>query len=172
MLTPAHLSPHPTDGPPDPFLPPDLDPGVFATFRAFIRIGHAHRQLITSLMGEAGGHPAQAGCLRALDAQDGLSQRDLARILFLTPPSITTMVQRMEKAGFVERRPDPDDQRLTRVHLTDTGRALATKVKARFGEHLTTMFGGFSRTELEQLQSLLSRMADNITTETPTKAAE
>jgi len=147
----------------EPKLPDGLDPGVGASFRAFIRLGHSHRQLITTLMGEAGGHPAQAGCLRVLSAQDGISQRGLARMLFLAPPSVTTMLQRMEKAGIVERRPDPADQRLTRVFLTDAGRALSEQVHARFTTYLTRMFDGFEPAELAEIERLLGRMADNIT---------
>jgi DNA-binding MarR family transcriptional regulator len=39
----------------------------------------------------------------------------------LTKSGITSLVDRMEAAGLIERRPDPKDRRATRIHLTSTG---------------------------------------------------
>jgi MarR family transcriptional regulator, organic hydroperoxide resistance regulator len=153
--------------PPPPPRPEGIDPAAYAAFHAFVRAGHAHRQLLGTLVGETGGHPAQAGCLRVLAGHDGISQRDLAQMLFLTPPSVTTMLQRMERSGIIERRQDADDQRLTRVHLTDAGRALEGRVRDRMIGYMNRMFDGMSQADLVEFERLLRLMADNTT-----KAAE
>ena len=59
-----------------------------------------------------------------LTTNDGASQRELADVLHLARPTVTKMVQALERSGAVERRPAPGDQRLTRVYLTTSGRAV------------------------------------------------
>lgn len=43
----------------------------------------------------------------------------IAREIGLTPPSVTALVDRLEKRGFVTRRPDPDDRRKLQIAITD-----------------------------------------------------
>ena len=50
-------------------------------------------------------------------------QRELAERLNLTPPSITAAIQKMEKMDYIKRTPDPHDQRVLRLSLTEKSRA-------------------------------------------------
>ena len=63
----------------------------------------------------------QPPVLDALWQQDGMTQSELADKLNRSPSTITKTVQRMEKAGFVERCHDPKDERISRVYLTSAG---------------------------------------------------
>ena len=65
--------------------------------------------------------------LLSLSVEDGLTQAELARRLRLEPPSMCRMIDRLAREGSVERHPDPDDRRATRVRLTPGGRALAER---------------------------------------------
>jgi len=56
-----------------------------------------------------------------LEADGGLRMTDLANAVLLTKSGLTSLVDRMEKAALVERRPDPVDRRVTRIHLTSMG---------------------------------------------------
>jgi DNA-binding MarR family transcriptional regulator len=56
------------------------------------------------------------------------SQRELADYLLLQSHSVVGLVQRAEVAGFVRRRPDPDDARVARVELTEKGDQLVTEL--------------------------------------------
>jgi len=56
------------------------------------------------------------------EANDGLRMTDLAKAVVLTKSGLTALVDRMEDAELIERRPDPQDRRATRIHLTSTGR--------------------------------------------------
>jgi DNA-binding MarR family transcriptional regulator len=51
--------------------------------------------------------------------EDGLRMGEIARRARLSKQTMTTMVRLCERDGLVERRPDPDDRRAARVHLTD-----------------------------------------------------
>jgi DNA-binding MarR family transcriptional regulator len=79
-----------------------------------------------------------------------------------SPSTITNMVKRMEKAGFVVRRPDPRDERISRVYLTGTGRRIRTAVEDVWRAFEEQVFAGFSEEELTVLRDLLLRMCRNI----------
>jgi MarR family transcriptional regulator for hemolysin len=58
-----------------------------------------------------------------------LSQRALADLLGVEGPSVVAMLDRLEKAGLVQRAPSPLDRRVKLVHLTDAGRTLYAKAR-------------------------------------------
>jgi DNA-binding MarR family transcriptional regulator len=60
--------------------------------------------------------------LLPLFEDDGLRMGEIARRARLSKQTMTTMVRLAERDGLVERRPDPDDRRATRVHLSKRGR--------------------------------------------------
>jgi DNA-binding MarR family transcriptional regulator len=52
-----------------------------------------------------------------LQRQPGLSQKELAEILEVEPITVARLIDRLESRGMVERRPDPKDRRIWRLHL-------------------------------------------------------
>lgn len=56
--------------------------------------------------------------------QDGRSVNELGQPLMLDSGTLTPLLKRMEKAGFVTRNRDANDERITRIHLTEEGRRL------------------------------------------------
>jgi DNA-binding MarR family transcriptional regulator len=60
---------------------------------------------------------AQWGILLWLERQPGLSQKELAELLEVEPISVARLVDRLEARGLAERRPDPRDRRIWRLHL-------------------------------------------------------
>jgi MarR family transcriptional regulator, transcriptional regulator for hemolysin len=60
---------------------------------------------------------AQWGILIWLERQAGLSQKELAEILEVEPITVARLIDRLEGRGMVERRPDPKDRRIWRLHL-------------------------------------------------------
>jgi DNA-binding MarR family transcriptional regulator len=68
--------------------------------------------------------PSFGSVLVPLFEEDGLRMGELARRSRLAKQTMTTMVRLVERAGFVERRPDEADARATRVYLTRRGRDL------------------------------------------------
>jgi DNA-binding MarR family transcriptional regulator len=81
------------------------------------------RELRAALM-RTGVMPGQLPVLLALFDKDGPTQSELARALAVEQPTMAATLARMERDGLVERRPDPDDGRRARVHLTERSRAL------------------------------------------------
>ena len=63
---------------------------------------------------------AQWVILSRLERQPGLSQKELAEILEVEPITVARLVDRLECRGLLERRPDPADRRIWRLHLLPT----------------------------------------------------
>jgi DNA-binding MarR family transcriptional regulator len=66
----------------------------------------------------------QWAVLMFLWARDGMSQAELSRVVAIEPPTMVRTIDRMVRDGLVTRGPDPDDGRLSRIHLTERGRSL------------------------------------------------
>ena len=97
---------------------------------------------------------AQWGILIWLERQPGLSQKELAEILEVEPITVARLVDRLEVRGMAERRPDPKDRRIWRLHL---------------GSDAYPMLGEIDR-QREELRALVTRGLDAKTIETMTEA--
>ncbi len=104
----------------------------------------------------------QPHMLRSLWKQDGVTHSELAGVLNRSPSTITNTIKRMEKAGFVERRPDPTDERVSRVYLTDAGHDVKTSVEDVWRIFEEQAFAGLDEEELTILRDLLLRVSRNI----------
>ena len=153
-----HRSPHLPGVPAVPLE--GLDPLSMRVHEAFMRALAAHRQLMFRVMAGEDAHPGQAFCLKVLTERDGMSQRELARVLHLSPPTVTSMLQRMEKAGTIERRPDAADQRVTRVHLTAAGRERERCLRAVMGAAIGRILDPIPEADRRELERLLTVLAD------------
>jgi DNA-binding MarR family transcriptional regulator len=101
--------------------------------------------------------------LEYLAQHDGSSQRDLATSLCVEAPTITRMVQRLEQGTLIERRPDPDDARVTRLYLTDAGRAVQQEIYAVWERVEAVTLADFSEEESASLRRLLKKAQHNLT---------
>jgi DNA-binding MarR family transcriptional regulator len=149
-----------------------VDPHSYAAFRSLKRVMTLYRQLAFTVFEGAGVHPGQAACLFIVASAPGLSQRELADRLHVSPPTVTAMLQKMERAGFVERRPDSADQRLMRIWPTDQGRKVARALGEVFADHMKTMFDGFTEEEMATFVELMERLGDNVAQWLPLWRAE
>ena len=70
-----------------------------------------------------------------LQVHPGLSQKELAEILEVEPITVARLIDRLEARGMVERRPDPKDRRIWRLHLMPP----AAPVLAELGEERADM---------------------------------
>jgi len=138
-----------------------LDPLSAEVFSAFRRTMHLNRQLLGRMMAEHGNHPGAAGVLRALSERDGITQRDLAEVLHLSRPTVTTMLQRLEQNGLIERWDDEVDQRLTRIRLTGQGRSQSEKLESSFAAYVDETIGAMSEPDRREFARLLGLLADN-----------
>jgi DNA-binding MarR family transcriptional regulator len=123
--------------------------------------GLRHRRM-HDLLDELGLYRGQPSMLRALWQGDGVTHSALAGQLNKSPATITKTVKRMEKAGFVERKPDPRDERLSRVYLTTAGRDVQAAVEQVWQDFEQQAFAGYTQEEMATLRGLLQRVCHNI----------
>jgi DNA-binding MarR family transcriptional regulator len=114
-------------------------------------------------LADHGLHPGQAMCLRLLSANDGITQRDLAGALHVARPTVTKMLNSMEKAGLVRRRPDAADARLTCVELTQAGRAEEKKMNLAAAEYVNATIATLPEDDRRELARLLEELGASIT---------
>lgn len=126
------------------------------------QVCHLHHSRAHQLLEVLGLYRGQPPVLGALWEQEGLTQKELAEKLQNTPATITKMLQRMEKAGFIQRKPDETDQRITRVYLTQAGRTVKGAVEAVWRKMEKETFQDFSGQELEVLRGYMLRMRANL----------
>ena len=101
--------------------------------------------------------------LGCLVGETGLSQKDLAARLSVSPPTLSVAVKRLEEKGMLERITDPADKRSKLLKLPDDMDFAASNRLLRSVEE--RMLQGLGRKEQDQLQFLLSRVADNLNSE-------
>ena len=88
------------------------------------RVAHQLRKTAdAALLGDAGLSTAQAAALRLVVEDQGITARAIAQTLGQQESAVSTMMRRLEEAGFVERGPDPQDGRVRRIEATARGRA-------------------------------------------------
>lgn len=158
-----HHPPHDCHGPAG--IPPelkDVDETSVAVFRAFGNAMRLRRQFMKKLLGDSDVHPGQGVCLNILARHDGISQRTLAEAMHVAPPTLSRMLRLMESGGLVERRADESDQRVTRVHLSDAGRALAEEVRAALTGHIPVAMAALAPEERAELARLLDKLSASI----------
>lgn len=106
---------------------------------------------------------AQWRALGNLARDEGMIQSHLADLLEVEKITLARLVDRLECAGWVERRADADDRRMKRLYLTDKARPILAQMKTLADEVRAEMLAGIEPEEREQLRRLLGRMKDNMT---------
>jgi len=121
-----------------------------------------HRQRAEEALNKLGLYAGQEMTLLQLWIEEGLPQTQLAASMRVEPPTATKMLQRMEQAGFIERRPDLEDARVSRVYLTERGRSLEQPVLEVWKELEAQTVAGLSATEQALLYRLLLQVSSNL----------
>ena len=132
-------------------------------FRELIRVLGLIERVMQPHFARFGISASQWGVLRNLQRAEqegtvGLRLTDLSERLLIRPPSVTGVVDRLERAGLVVRDGSPTDLRAKHVRLTDQGRALVEQVLTSHGRQIETVMKGLRASEQSELLRLLQRM--------------
>ncbi|MEO3944707.1 MarR family transcriptional regulator [Gorillibacterium sp. CAU 1737] len=102
--------------------------------------------------------PAHGDILVFLYQQQRLSVKELAELLHRTQPTVTVLVNKLEKLGYVVRSKSREDSRITLVSLTPKGEALEPIFQAISGKLRERIYGELSLQQAEELEVLLQRI--------------
>jgi len=105
---------------------------------------------------------SQAAILFTLHRRKSISQKELARELNMTAPSITSAIQKMEREKYITRETDKSDQRVMRLTLAERGKSCIQSVK-NVGERMDEIIqGGMSLEEQLLFRRLILQVKDNL----------
>ena len=94
---------------------------------------------------------------------EGVAQARLAQLLEIEPISVSRLVDRMEDAGWIERRHDAGDRRVRTIHPTEKSRAVFAEVKLLAGELYEEALAGLSpeirRATIEGLTAIVENLS-------------
>jgi DNA-binding MarR family transcriptional regulator len=90
--------------------------------------------------------------MRLLVRRPGLSVNDAAAELGLQPSNLSTAVRALVTRGELERRPDPDDGRIVRLHPTKTALAIRAAQERAWGKGLDRILAGLDPDDRRRLQ--------------------
>lgn len=131
-------------------------------FPLMIQVMRLSKDSVDQALQECDLKPWQAGIIFVLSKSGGLSQRELAAKLHQTPSTVTSAIQKMEKLGYIERKPDEHDQRVIRLNVTEKSKAYMDAVLDMMNMLEDTMMKGMSMEEKLLLRRFLLHMKDNI----------
>lgn len=134
-----------------------------AVFHGLLRTLGLLRQVMEPYFGRFGISGPQWGVLRVLQraeskGESGLRLKDIGQRLFIQPPSVTAVVDRLERQGLVKRSSSKADLRVRRVSLTTEARKFMSVVLEVHGDQIKSLFTALSSRELDQLHTLLTKL--------------
>lgn len=115
---------------------------------------------------------AQWIILVRLEDQPGLSQKELAEILEVEPITVARLIDRLEDRGMVERRGDPADRRVWRLHLLPPALPVLEDIHAERLDLHRLLAEGLDARTLATMKSGLMRMKANLMAEPRSRALE
>lgn len=129
---------------------------------ALAQVCKAHRHRVDLALSTLGLHVGQEMILHQLWQAEGVTQSQLAEGMCVEPPTVTKMLQRLERDALIERRPDADDARISRVFLTPQARALRCEVERCWDTIEQRAVAGMTAEERMLLRRLLIQMRANL----------
>ena len=121
-----------------------------------------HRYMMRRRFDEMGLHRGQPPLIMELYKHDGITHSELSERLEVTPATVTNLVKRMERDGFVIRRREDKDERISRVYLTEEGKAIRAKIIANIRDIESKTFKDFSEEDMNLLQGFMERIIGNL----------
>lgn len=101
--------------------------------------------------------------LVTLRRHEGVNQGGLAELLDVEPISVCRMVDRLQEADLVERRPDPADRRSWKLYLTPKAADLLAQLRPLAEGLEEQALSGLSLDEQAQLRAMLDQIRQNLT---------
>lgn len=104
----------------------------------------------------------QGRILDALWQEDGVPVREISVKTGLAGSTLTSMLDRLEKAGLIRRMPSAEDRRVTLIFLTEQAKKLQRQYEAVSMKMNEVYFSGFTDGEIEALEGYLERILTNV----------
>lgn len=132
---------------------------------------HMRAQIaIKDRLREIGLSVPQCDVISTLSEEEGITQQQLAQRLYVTKGNISGLIDRLAKAGLVERKPSPDDKRSHSLFLTVAGKRLASEGIEIQRQFVAAAVQGIKESQLLEMEQTLVEIRDRIREITKTEA--
>lgn len=134
------------------------------TFTLISRLDGEIRRFITEELAREGLTnivPSHGAIIMELMKHGQVTMNEVARLIGRTPQTVTSLVKKLVKDGYVETRKSPGDSRVTEASLTDKGRILAATLLGISEKNYEIQYDGLSEDEITILRNGLIRMYEN-----------
>lgn len=126
---------------------------------------HLYTQYIIQLMEPSQLKPSHAGILFILNERGPCSQRELADMINVRPPSVTVALQKLERLGYIEKQPDTKDQRIVRIQISEKGKVCIAEAGNVIHKVEGVLFKNISAEEKMLMRRLIMQMRENLLSE-------
>lgn len=114
---------------------------------------------------------AQGVILARLSRNPGMTQNEMASICEVEPITVGRLVDRLEARGLLERRLDPADRRIRRLHLLPAAEPILKEIQSYKEQLLAEITHGLDAATIEIVTNALLQMKTQLTMEQPTAKA-
>ena len=113
----------------------------------------------------AGYNPSEFKVLAAIyqgpnDEKADMKVSEISQKLHVTPPTVTQIINTLEKDGLVERTVDPNDRRAVKINLTPNGETAVIQARKAFFESFSGLIDHLGEEDSEKLAELLTKVID------------
>jgi DNA-binding MarR family transcriptional regulator len=105
---------------------------------------------------------AQWRALKRLHTSEGMSQSELAELLEMEPIAVGRVIDRLQQAGFVERRADPKDRRCWRLYVAEKAHSVVDDMEKIAAELRRESLRGVRKADVDTMLMVLAKMKENL----------
>lgn len=131
------------------------------TIKLLMEFGRLHRSHVQEIMESEGLFYGQLPILEVVNHLGCCTQKEIANVLKVTPPTVATSVKRLMKKGYLIKSIDENDQRNTLISITEEGKRKTCACRKKFDELDSLIFMSFNEEEKEQLSKLLIKLTNS-----------
>ncbi len=139
-----------------------FEKAVDEVMRKMIHGWRVHGCVLDRVTLKQGIYKSQLKMLSHIYHHEGISQRELAQQLEISPPSIAVTAKRLEKLGYISRQMDEKDNRMNILNTTEAGREILGRTWKEYVSIDQRMFEGFTNDELKVMADFYIRMDKNL----------
>lgn len=130
--------------------------------KSLMKIFRLHRLAIERRVRQTGVYRSQHQILMFIAANPDATQKEIARLHETSPATIAVSLKKLEKAGYIRRVVDQEDNRCNRLQVTEKGQLVVNQSYVIFRQIEEEMFAGFSQEDFRDLDQFLGRINRNI----------
>lgn len=130
--------------------------------KQLIQTSRIQMSYVESQVRRTGVYRSQHQILMYIAANPNASQKDIARMHQVSTATIAVTLKKLEKAGYIRRAADAEDNRCNRIQMTEKGEAVVSQSCQIFRQIEEKMFAGFEEEDFRRFEELMERICGNL----------